>query len=438
MSALAPHEPFPGETSEKASHSPTEANSESAKPDSVNLNILSPAPDGGLRAWFVVAGAASIFFSCLGFLNSFGVFQEYYMANQLRDWTPDAIAWIGSLSAFIQFAAGAIAGPLFDRYGVWVVRPGAVLYVFSLMLISICSAYWHFMLVQGVVTGIAMAMLQLPAIAAVSQYFDKRRAAALGVVISGSSIGGIVFPIALSKMLNDSPLGFGWSVRIIGFVVAPLLALSCFTVTARLPPRETDFFIGSAFKRPRYLLLIFSLFCAMAGMFTPLFFLPSYAVTRGVDTTLASYLLAIVNGASTFGRIVPGILADKYGRLNVFGLGALATGVVVFCMNSAVNKAGLIVYSVAFGFTSGTIVSGVSAAISTCTDDPRELGTYMGMGMAIGSIASLIGPPVNGVLVATYGGFLQASIFSGVMCFAGGVTVLGTKAITPQGLFGRA
>lgn len=313
-----------------------------------------------------------------------------------------------------------------------------MLYVLSIMLISICTAYWHFMLVQGVVAGIAMAMLQLPAIAAVSQYFDKRRAAALGVVISGSSIGGIVFPVALSKMLNDSPLGFGWSVRIMGFVVAPLLVLSCFTVTARLPPRETDFFIGSAFKRPRYLLLILSLFCVMAGMFTPLFFLPSYAVTRGVDATLASYLLAIVNGASTFGRIVPGILADKYGRLNIFGLGALATGVVVLCMNSAVSEAGLIVYSVAFGFTSGTIVSGVSAAISTCTDDPRELGTYMGMGMAIGSIASLIGPPVNGVLVARYGGFLQASIFSGVICFSGGVTVLGTKAITPQGLFGRA
>lgn len=79
-------------------------------------------PEGGLRAWLVVAGAACVFFSCLGFMNSFGVFQEYYMANQLRDKSPDAISWIGSLTAFIQFAAGVVSGPLFDRIGAWVRR----------------------------------------------------------------------------------------------------------------------------------------------------------------------------------------------------------------------------------------------------------------------------------------------------------------------------
>jgi hypothetical protein len=77
------------------------------------------APDGGSRAWLVAAGGACIFFSCLGFSNSFGVFQEYYTTHQLRDEQPDKIAWIGSLSAFIQFAAGAIGGPLFDRFGAW-------------------------------------------------------------------------------------------------------------------------------------------------------------------------------------------------------------------------------------------------------------------------------------------------------------------------------
>ena len=85
-----------------------------------------PAPEGGLKAWLAVAGSASIFFSCLGFLNSFGVFQEYYMANQLSHRSSDDISWIGSLMSFIQFAGGAFAGPLFDRYGSWVCfrKPG--------------------------------------------------------------------------------------------------------------------------------------------------------------------------------------------------------------------------------------------------------------------------------------------------------------------------
>jgi hypothetical protein len=77
-------------------------------------------PDGGTQAWLVAAGAACIFFSCLGFANSFGVMQEYYMSHQLQGHSADKIAWIGSMSTFIQFAGGALAGPMFDRYGSWV------------------------------------------------------------------------------------------------------------------------------------------------------------------------------------------------------------------------------------------------------------------------------------------------------------------------------
>ncbi|PGH07253.1 hypothetical protein AJ80_08039 [Polytolypa hystricis UAMH7299] len=50
------------------------------------------APDGGTEAWLVAAGGSAIFFCCLGFSNSFGTFQEYYMTHQLKGKSPDAIA----------------------------------------------------------------------------------------------------------------------------------------------------------------------------------------------------------------------------------------------------------------------------------------------------------------------------------------------------------
>lgn len=85
---------------------------------SISEDEIEPAPEGGLRAWLVACGAASVFFCCLGFSNSFGTFTEYYLTHQLRDHTPDDVAWIGSLSAFLQFFTGMIGGPMFDRYGV--------------------------------------------------------------------------------------------------------------------------------------------------------------------------------------------------------------------------------------------------------------------------------------------------------------------------------
>ncbi|KAI1068735.1 hypothetical protein LB507_006065 [Fusarium sp. FIESC RH6] len=398
---------------------------------------VSPAPDGGLQAWLVAAGAACIFFSCLGFANSFGVMQEYYMTHQLRGHSADAVAWIGSVSTFIQFAAGALSGPLFDRYGSWVIRPAAIMYVFATMMTSLCTKYWHFMLAQGVLMGTAMAFLQIPAFAALSQYFDKKKAAAFGLAVSGSSIGGIVFPIALSKMLNDSSLGFGWSIRIMGFVMIPLMSFSCIAVRPRLPSRESSFARLDAFKDPLFLLIITSLFFLFIGMFAPLFFIPSYAVSRGVNPTLASYFLAITNAASTFGRVIPGILADKYGRLNIYSIGGLCTGVVILCMNETKTTAALVVYAAAFGFTSGTIISGASAAFGLVVKDPRDSGAYMGMGLAVSSFAALIGPPVNGALVDRYGGFFEVSVFSGVMCLFGGCLAVCAKLKTAEGILGK-
>lgn len=277
----------------------------------------------------------------------------------------------------------------------------------------------------------------LPALAAVSQYFDKKRAAALGIAVSGSSLGGILFPIVLSKMLNSSDLGFGWSVRILGFVMLPFLLFACAAVDARLPPRPTTFFIVAAFRQTNFVLLVAASFFMYIGMWTPLFHLPTYAVAKGMDPTLASYMLAILNAASTFGRIVPGVLADKFGRINAFAIGGIATGIVICCLSETETAAGIVVYSIFVGFASGTIISGSSAAFSLCPKNPQEFGTYMGMGMAICSFAVLIGPPVNGKLIDTYGGFFEASIFSGIMCVIGGLIAFSSKCTTSQGLLGR-
>lgn len=294
------------------------------------------------------------------------------------------------------------------------------------------------MLAQGVLLGSVMGFLQFPAMAAVSQFFNKKRAAALGIAISGSSIGGVVIPIALSKMLNSSSLGFGWSVRIVGFIMIPLLGFACVAIKARLPPRNTRLFLWGAFKEPKFVLLTLALSFMLLGAFTPLFYIPTYAVSKGMDITLASYLLAIINAASTFGRIIPGILADKFGRLNIFAFGGFASSIVIFCWDKAETTAALVVYSIVIGFSTGMIISGASAAFTECPSDARDLGTYIGMGMGFSSFAALIGPPVNGALVSKYGGFTEVSIFSGVMVLVGGIVALATKIATPKGILGRA
>jgi MFS family permease len=275
-----------------------------------------------------------------------------------------------------------------------------------------------------------MGLTMAPCMAATGQYFNKNRGAALGLAVAGSSVGGVVFPIALSKMLANEKLGFGWSVRICGFLMLAVVLPSCAMIRARLPPRSGKFFLPSAFRELPYVCLIGSVFLIMLGLFTPFFYLPTFAVEHGMSTQLASYLVAILNGSSFFGRVLGGVLADKFGRLNLLTGAGVCTGVLIFCWQKMTTNATMILFAVLYGFFSGAIVSLMSAALAQVPKDPKNIGTYMGMGMAVVSIATLIGPPINGALVTRFGVFEQSSTMSGTFAVVGGLSVILTKFVS--------
>jgi MFS family permease len=276
-----------------------------------------------------------------------------------------------------------------------------------------------------------------PGMASTGQYFHKKRGAAMGVAMAGSSVGGVVFPLALSKMFYSPSLGFGWSVRICGFLMLAILGLSCSVIRARLPPRKGQLFILSTFTEFRFVSLVGAVFLILTGVFIPFFYLPSFAVSHGMSQILASDLVAILNGASFFGRVVPDILADKTGRLNGLCAAALSSGILALCWSKVTTNASIIVFTFFYGFTSSAIVSLMSAAVAQVPENPRDIGTYMGMGMFCVSFAALIGPPINGALITHYHGFTQVTIFSGLKILVGAFAILLVKHANGKGVFSK-
>lgn len=62
-------------------------------------------------------GAFTCLFSTVGFMNAFGVFQEYYTHDLLSSNAPSTIAWIGAVSIFFLFSISAGAGAMLDAFG---------------------------------------------------------------------------------------------------------------------------------------------------------------------------------------------------------------------------------------------------------------------------------------------------------------------------------
>lgn len=257
---------------------------------------------------------------------------------------------------------------------------GALGTVFAMMMTSLCTKLYQFVLAQGICLGISMALLVCPMLALVGQHIKVKRAAAMGIVIAGSSAGGVVWPIIINELLQSSNVGFPWTMRIVGFIMLPLLLISCVccrpaaapaaaaaappqaptpdseehslteSKEPKTPPSNKTF---SVLKQPVMLLSCLAFFVIYFGMFSPFFFTTSYGVANGFSEKLSFYTISIVNGASFFGRILPGIVADRYGKFNCCVLATCFSGIIALCWTKATSVAGLVIFSAAYGFCSG-------------------------------------------------------------------------------------
>ncbi len=111
---------------------------------------------------------------------------------------------------------------------------GTFFHVFGLMMASISHTYYQFLLSQGVCSALGASMIFYPSMACVVTYFFRRRSLALGIAASGSSIGGVIFPVMVQKLIPQ--VGFGWTMRICAFMVLGLMILGNLTLKSRLPP----------------------------------------------------------------------------------------------------------------------------------------------------------------------------------------------------------
>jgi ABC-type transporter Mla maintaining outer membrane lipid asymmetry permease subunit MlaE len=64
---------------------------------------------------------------------------------------------------------------------------GGVFFVTAILLLSISTEYWHFMITIGILSGIGTSLIFTPAMAAIGHYFCVRRGLATGIGATGVS-----------------------------------------------------------------------------------------------------------------------------------------------------------------------------------------------------------------------------------------------------------
>lgn len=388
-----------------------------------------PAPDGGAAAWLVVLGAWCTSFCSFGWINSIGAFQQFYQTELLSSYSASTIAWIPSLQIFFMSAMGPLVGTLYDKYGPrQLVFWGSFLHVFGLMMCSLGTQYYQILLAQGVCSAIGVSAIFQPSMNCVQGWFDKKRGAAFGILATGSSLGGVIFPIMVSRLIRQ--VGFPWAMRTCAFLILALLIVTNLTVRAFQPPRPqklTRTLLTQPFRELEYVFLCAGFFCFTFGIYIPIDYLPVQALDAGMDPNLVQYLLSILNAASLFGRLFSGIMGDRIGRFNMFTVVGALTGLWVLALwIPSSSTGGIISFATLFGFCSGAYVSLVPALVAQISP-LREIGLRMGILFFVGSIPGLVTNPISGAILGQDKNWVGVKVFAGVFCLAGTLMVFTSR-----------
>ncbi|KAK4098068.1 MFS general substrate transporter [Parathielavia hyrcaniae] len=384
-------------------------------------------PEGGTTGWLVVLGSFSAMLSLFGLINSAAVFESYFAAHQLAHKTASEIGWVFSLYLFIVFFVGIQVGPVFDRYGArWLVAVGGGLICGSLLLLSWCVEYYQIILTYSVMGGLGGALLNSPAYGAIAHFFNVRRGLATGIASMAGGVGGVVFPVMLRELLPR--VGFAWSCRILALIMLGLAIPSNLFIKTRLTPaRGSRRKVHSVwpdltvFRDPRFAFAAGGVFFMEWGLFVPLTFIVSYAAAHGQDVTESYLLLSYLNAGSVVGRVLPGFLADRFGRFNVIivTIALCVVTVLALWLPAGSSEAMLIAYAVLFGFASGSNLGLVPVCLGQLCDHSRYAELYS-TAMMVASFGTLSSVPIGGAILDSGSGeegWRNLIIFDGVAYF---------------------
>jgi MFS family permease len=318
--------------------------------------------------------------------------------------------------AFGSFAWGAAS----DRWGARVVTLcGAVLLGLALTLASRSSTLLGFQLTYGILVGVAASAFFAPMIATVTGWFETQRNLAVSLVSAGMGMA----PLTISPFASWLITHYGWrpamfSIGVLAwvllipaafFVRRPPLARTAGATAA--PPKPDKGEIGRALTSPQFLVLGFTfMLCCMAHS-GPIFHVVSYAMYCGLGAMAAVSVYSVEGLAGLGGRIVVGLLADRFGAKRVLITALIVQSFAIAAYLKVNELSEFYALAVIFGVAYG---GGMPLYASLARDyfGQHIMGTMFGAATMLSSLGMAIGPVAGGWVFDTYGNYAWLYIAS--------------------------
>lgn len=417
--------------------------------------------------WYIVAATHLI--CMIGYstwLYCFGVFFRP-MAGEFG-WSSTATSFAYSLRSVEGGLAAPVVGWSVDKYGPRiVVFIGGIIAGLGFVLMYTIDSLWGFYLIYGVLMSIGMsAILYVPAMTAVANWFIRKRSRALALLAAGAGIGGLWVPPLAAVLISK----YGWRFTAVMLGVAVwVIVLPLSLVLIRRPedvglrpdndpphdvqhednPSKTvdgindnappaggeiDWTIWQVFRSRTFWIL------------TAAFFLSSLAhsmvtvhAKNHIEDSIkmsewwaAFFGVGLWVGLSLIGRLVFGWLGDFWDKRYLFMVAYVLCGLGVLVLSRANSLLTAVIYASLFGIGFGATIP-LSPAIRGEYFGRAAFGKIQGFTAPIMMMGGMTGPVLAGFLYDLKGSYTLSFTIVAVMQFLAAFTIFFAKRTQPPG-----
>jgi sugar phosphate permease len=291
-------------------------------------------------------------------------------------WGRTAISSAASLNLLIYGFMAPIGGWLLDRFGPRrVILCSLTTIAVGVTSILLVRELWQFLVMWGIVLGLATGVTPSLAASVTSRWFIARRGLALGILSNANAAGQAIFLPLLMAVIVAS----GWRVALMTIVVAAVVLLpaiwfwlydnpsdvglepfndeksnilprsqSIHSHGAAHPNAVTSF--GEVFKSSTFWLLSGCFFvCGVTANGLVGTHMIPHAIERGIPEVTAATAFGIMGIASFIGTTFAGWLVDRVDARKVLSAAYFLRGLSLFVLPYVTESSGLFVFAVLYG-----------------------------------------------------------------------------------------
>jgi MFS family permease len=418
----------------------------------VTANTLQPINQTPRKFYYghIIVGASSIVMCvAFGLYIVYGVFFD-----PLRDefgWSRAVTSGAYSVSSVFSGVLGILMGNLTDKFGPrLVVLFSGVLLGLGYFLMSRISTEWQLYLFFGVIIGIGMSGIWIPLLSTVARWFERSRSLMTGITISGLTVGQIIGPPVISRLIDR----YDWrdTYTILGITVFVIVVLSALLLQRKPegivePPsrkREKkhtgdvipaqDYTLAEAARTTQFWLTTMAFFCFGFIAYGLTVHLVPHITQLDISDIEAANVLAVNGGIGIIGNfLLGGILGDRIGNRKAFILGIMLAVIGLVVLLSSRELWMFYLFVVIFGLgmgAMGTSESPLTARLFGLKNHGLIYGV-MGLGFTAGGA---VGPVIIGYMGDLADSYQSAFVVCLALTFIALVCLLILRPMRKQGM----